>query len=105
MDVASLHHSRDGCFDKIYSLIEDTVTPILQIHPVAITNLLNTVGSSHASSSLQFGGVALPPSRGVYSNDLPQDFQSLDTGSTGFASLVSLKEYSQMVSDFLKARH
>ena len=77
MDIGSfsLYHPQmiDHWFYKINSLIEDTVTPILQAHHVAITNLLNTVGFSSPSNGLPSGGVVLTLSGGVQSIDLPND--------------------------------
>ena len=81
LNVTILHHSDDCKFAMLQSLLEDKVTLMLQTHHLAIPNLLNTVSSSLVLSSLLSGSVAIPPSGGVHSTDLPfpQDIFAMTT--------------------------
>ena len=45
----SLVVTSDSCLDQIYFLLNDTVSPMLKVHSVVISSLVNTIHQSEAS--------------------------------------------------------
>ena len=96
------HHVIDCKFSKIKSLLEATISSILQTHHIAITNLLTNVDFSPVLSSLLSRGVDFPPSGGVHCTDIPNNIFSM---TTLYKNIICLGVVSVIFLAFLMASH